>query len=151
MIPAQNSKVVLLTPPAAVINNSDVTVAELDTKGWDYCRIMVILGATDIALTACAVTESDTSGSGHSNVTGLVYGTSDNIAGETSSLPSATDDDSVFLFEIDLRRRKRYLDMDLTVGNGTSGACVTVLAELSRGEPLPDTATAAGAAEILRV
>jgi hypothetical protein len=151
MIHGQLHKVVNLTPPAAIVDNASYTVAELDTLDWDYCQIYVILGATDIAMTALAVTESDTSGSGHANVTGLVFGTSTNLAGSTSALPTATDDNDVFRFDIDLRKRKRYLDVTATAGNGTAGTFACIIAILSRGRIGPETAAEGGCNQILRV
>jgi hypothetical protein len=151
MIHGQSTKVVNLTPPAAIIDNSAVTVAELDTLGFDYCEIYVALGATDIAMTVLKVTESDTAGSGHADVTGLVFGTSTNTAGSTSALPTATDDNDVFKFEIDLRGRKRYLDMGATVGDGTNGTYICIIAILSRAEAMPKTATLQGCNQTLRV
>ena len=148
---AQRTKLVSITPPAAIIDDASLTTAELDTLGFDYARIVVWLGATDIALTALKVTESDTSGSDHADVTGLVFGTSENIAGSTSSLPAAGDDNDFFIFEIDLRGRKRYLDLVATVGNGTAGAFVVAWAELSVAETEPNSAADAGANQILRV
>ena len=151
MIHAQNVKYVSITPPAAIVDDGSYTTAEVDTIGFDYATVVVYLGASDIAMTALAVTESDSSGSGHANVTGLVYGTSTNVAGSTSSLPSATDDNKFFLFEIDLRGRKRYLDLTATAGDGSAGTFATMLAILSRAEESPGTAAGAGAADILRV
>jgi len=151
MVPAQNCKYVSVTPPAAIVDDASYTTAEIDTLGFDYAKVVVYLGATDVAMTALAVTESDTSASGHANVTGLVYGTSTDIDGSTSSLPSATDDNKFFVFEIDLRGRKRYLDVTATAGDGTTGTFATIWAELSRAEDTPVTASDAGAAAILRV
>lgn len=148
---AQNAKWVSVTPPAAIVDNASYTTAEIDTIGWEYAEIAVYLGATDIAMTALAVTESDTSGSGHANVTGLVYGTATDIDGNTSSLPSATDDNKFFIFQIDLRGRKRYLDVTATAGNGTSGTFATILCRLSRGKEAPSSVAEAGAAGLLRV
>lgn len=150
MIHAQNEKTVIVTAPGALLDNASATTTEIDTLGYDYCKIKVILGATDIALTALKVQESDTSGSGFADVTGLVYGTSENIAGDTSALPSATDDNKVFGFEIDLKARKRYLDVVATVGNGTNGAYVAIIAELSRAKDEPVTASERGYGDILR-
>jgi len=145
----QQIKYVNLTPPAAILDNTAITVAELDTLGWDYARIIVILGATDIALTVLKVTESDASGSGHADVTGLVFGTSTDIDGSTSALPTATDDNGFFVFQIDLRGRKRYLDMGATIGDGTAGGFVTIIAELSRGDTGPTTVAGMGATGVL--
>jgi len=137
----QNIKYVAITPPGALIDNASATTAEIDTLGFDYLTIVAHLGATDIAMTALAVTESDTTGSGHANVTGLVYGTSTDIDGNTSALPSATDDNGFFVFQIDLRGRKRYIDVTATVGDGTSGAYLTIIGMLSRADASPTTET----------
>jgi hypothetical protein len=151
MIAAQNTKLVNVTPPAAIIDDASLTTAAIDTKGFDYCTIKVILGATDIAMTALKVQESDASGSGFADVTGLVFGTSTDIDGNTSALPANDDDNGFFVFDIDLRGRKRYLDVVATVGNGSAGAFVTVIAELSRAAESPTTIAQRGAAGILRV
>lgn len=143
-------KVLNTTPPAAIIDDAAVTTAEIDTLGFDYAIVLVSLGATDIALTALSLQESDTSGSGHANVTGLVYGTSTDIDGNTSSLPSATNDNGVFAFEVDLRGRKRYLDVAATVGNGTSGAFVTIQTLLFRAKELPTSISDKGLTGCLR-
>jgi len=143
-------KVINSTPPAAIVDDASLTVAEIDTKGFDYAIVLVNLGATDIAMTALAVTESDTAGSGHANVTGLVYGTSTDIDGATSALPTADDDNGIFAFEIDLRGRKRYLDVTATVGNGTAGTFITVQTLLCRASEFPTTKTEKGLAGCLR-
>ena len=145
-----NYKVVNLTPPAAIVDDASLTVAELDTAGFDYAVILVTLGATDIAMTALKVTESDTSGSGHADVTGLVYGTSTDIEGNTSALPTADDDNGIFAFEIDLRARKRYLDVTATIGDGATGTYATVTAILSRASERPTSLTEKGYAGCLR-
>lgn len=151
MIPAQNYKFVAVTPPGAISDDATLTTAEIDTLGFDYAQIIVYLGATDIAMAALKVTESDTPGSGHADVTGLVFGTSTNTDGATSALPSATDDNKAFAFDIDLRGRKRYLDVTATTGDGTAGTYVTIFALLWRAEDTPTTAAQRGFAEVLRV
>lgn len=151
MNPLQKTKFLNITPPAAIKDNASWGVTEIDCLGWDYLQIVVMLGATDIAVAALAVTESDTSGSGHANVTGLIVGTSTNADGSTSALPSATDDNKIMLFEIDLRGRKRYIDLTFTAGDGTAGTYAAVLAILSRAKDAPVSATERGCDEILRV
>ena len=150
MIHAQNYKVVAVTPPQAIVDDASFTTAEIDTLGWEYAQYLCYLGATDIALTALAVTQSDASGSGHANVTGLVFGTSTNIAGSTSTLPSATDDDKFFIFDINLLGKKRYLDLTATMGDGSAGGFLCVVCLLWRGEDTPITAAQRGASQILR-
>lgn len=151
MNPLQNIKFVNLTPPAAIIDNASATVAELDTKGWDYAQIVMLLGATDIAMTALTVTESDTTGSGHANVTGLIVGTSTEIDGGTSVLPISTADNGIVCFDIDLRGRKRFLDMTVTAGDGSAGTYLAIFAILSRGKEAPTTMAERGCIQVLRV
>lgn len=150
MIHAQHTKLVSITPPAAKVDNGSYTTASIDTNGWDYCKVTVYLGDTDIAMTALKMQESDTDGS-YADITGLVFGTSANIAGSTSTLPSATDDNKFFVFDIDLRGRKRYLDLVATAGDGATGTYLTAWAELSRGKNGPVTAAERGASQILRL
>ena len=90
MVPGQNCKLVSVTPPAAIIDDAAVTTASINTVGYDYAMIVVYTGASDIAMTTLAIQESDTDGS-FGNITGLVWGTSANIDGDTSALPSASD------------------------------------------------------------
>ena len=147
----QNTKLVSITPPAAIVDNASYTTASIDTQGWDYMQVVVYLGATDIAMTALKLQESDTDGGSYADVTGLVFGTSSNIAGSTSTLPSATDDNKFFVFDVDLRGRKRYFDLVATAGDGTAGTFLTAFAILSRGKDQPVTAAERGASQILRV
>jgi hypothetical protein len=141
---------VSITPPAAIADNTTLTTAEIDTLGWSYLTIIVYLGATDIAMTALSVTHSDTAGSGHSAITGLVWGTSTNIDGSTSALPSATDDNLFQIAQIDLKGKRRYIDVTATIGDGAAGGFVTILGILSRPQVSPTTISEAGANEILR-
>lgn len=148
---ANLTKLVSVTPPAAIVDDASYTTATIDTKGFRHCRIVCYLGATDIAMAALKVQESDDSGmSGAADISGCVFGTSNNIAGVASTLPSATDDNKFFIFDIDLRGRKRYLDLVATAGNGTSGTFMAAWAELSEPETIPDSAAELGASQVLR-
>lgn len=151
MLAPFNRKLVAITPPEAIKDNGSYTTAEIDTAGWDYMVINVHLGATDIAMVAITATESDTAGSGHANITGAIFGTSNNDTGAASTLPSATDDNKFFGIFIDLRGRKRYIDLTLTNGDGTVGSFVVAWAELYRGKDGPRLATEAGYAQRLVV
>jgi len=151
MLDGHNFKLVSVTPPAAIIDNASATTAEIDTKGFEYARIIAYVGATDIAMTALKVTESDTSGSGHADVTGLVYGTSTDLAGSASALPTADADNKFFVFDIDLRGRKRYLDVTATCGDGSAGTFLAIWAELYQGDVAPSTVAGHGAGGMLKV
>lgn len=134
----QAKKVIVATPPAAIVDNAAVTVAEVDTLGFRKLEWLVILGATDIAVAAFKATQSDTAGSGHADISGGDFSVS------PATLPSATDDNKVFSINIDLLGKKRYHDLVLTAGDGTAGTYFTVLAILSEPEQWPDTAAERG-------
>lgn len=150
MIPAQNSKYLIVTSPAAIVDNSSFTTNSIDTAGFDYLQVVVAVGALDIAMTALKLQTSDTDGS-YGDLTGAIFGTSTNIDGSTSALPSATDDNKLFVIEVDLRGKKRWFDLVATMGDGSTGGFVAAIAILSKGEISPVTAAARGCDEILRV
>lgn len=149
----QQVKTVAITPPAAIVDNASYTTAAVDTFGYNKLRVCVLLGATDIAMTALKLQESDDSGmSGAADITGAVYGTSANPdTGTTSALPSATDDNKLFTFFVDLKGRKRYIDLVATAGDGSAGTYLAAWADLYNGNDTPTTATERGAAANLIV
>lgn len=140
-IPLQNIYVQNVTPPAAIVDNAAFTTAEIDTVvggvKYNYLTVLVSFGAMDIAVTAMALQSSDTSGSGFANVTGYVGGTD-------FTLPSATADNTVYAFQVDLRGKRRYFDLSLTGGDGTAGTFCSVLAILSQAAETPITAAGKG-------
>ena len=152
MLPAQDVKYgVIIADPQTIKDDAAWTTTEIDTLGWDYCEIIACIHDSDIEVATMQVTESDTTGSGHAAVTGLVWGTSTNIDGDTSAKPTATDDDTIQVAHIDLRYRKRYLDLSMTAGDGTAGTYASAIYRLSRGESTPLTMAAMGCDEVLRV
>ncbi len=152
MIQAQACKWLLTTPPVAAVNNAAALTATIDTAGFDYAEIVVALGVSSTSgITPLKVQESDYSNmSGGADVTGLVFGTSTDIAGATSALPVHTNDNTLWGFEIDLRARKRYLDVSVSVDNAGTGCFVTCLTRLSRAEQSPETLTLKGLTGCLR-
>lgn len=142
MFNLQNCKFVNVTPPAAIVDNAAFTTAIVDTRGFREVLFLVTLGALDIAVAAMKLQESDDSG-----MSGAV-----DIAGADFSvlpltLPSATDDNKLYGIFVDMRGRKRYLDLSLTGGDGATGTFATVLAVLSRAEETPNTAAERGLAQ----
>jgi hypothetical protein len=138
----QNVKVVNVTPPAAIVDNASFATTTIDTLGFNKVAIYFSLGATDIAMTALKVQESDDSGmSGAADITGAVYG-----ATGAPALPTATDDNKIFGFFIDLKGRKRYLDVVATAGDGSAGTFGACIAELYNGNATSDDATERGLA-----
>ncbi len=152
MIQAQNFKVAAAIPPEARKDNAASTMVEIDTLGYDYCTIILTLGATDIASALCKVTECATSGGSFTDVTGLIAGTSNNNTGSTSSQTSTTDN-TITVFEFELHNRERFLKMNFTAGNGTNGTFASAVALLSRknNAGVSDLAADRGAEQIIRL
>ncbi len=151
MLHAYNFKRVAITNPVAIVDNASWTTNEVDTAGYAHVVINVMLGANDIAIAAFKLQESDTSGSGFADITGAIFGTSNNDTGSASTLPSATDDDKLFSIFVDLKGRKRYLDLVLTNGDGTVGGFAVAWAELHRAQDAPRTAVETGYSQRLVV
>lgn len=151
MVPAQDLKFVSVTPPGAIVDDGSYTTNQIDTLGYEYCTIVCHVGATDIAMAALKVQESDVSGSGFADVVGLDFDGDTDIDSGTAALPAADDDNSFFVFEIDCRSRKRYLDLVATAGDGTTGTYMSATAILSRAKESPVSISERGAASVLRV
>lgn len=133
----QNCKWINVTPPGAIVDNAAYTTASVDTKGWNELAFVVSLGATDIALAAFKLTTSDTDGS-YADLSGADFSVS------PLTLPSATDDNKIYVIFVDLRGKKRYFDLSITGGDGTAGTYATVMAVLAGGNSAPSTATLRG-------
>lgn len=150
-LPVMTGKFFSITPPAAIVDNAAYTTAEIDTLGFDHLTVVLYLGATDIAMAACALQSSNTSGSGFATPDNLDMNGDTDIDGNTAALPTATDDNKFFIWDVDLRGRDRYWDLSITAGNGTNGTFATAFAILSKGDETPTTSAERGAANVLRV
>lgn len=130
-----NQKIVLLTPPGAIVDAAGFTTASLDTIGWNDVSFYAVLGATDIAMDALKVQHSDTDGS-YADVTGADFG----------GLPSADEDNKVVAAHISKKggAYKRFYDVVATAGNGSTGTYCTIFAILSNPDTAPDSAADRG-------
>ncbi len=140
----QNVKVVNVTPPAAIVDNASFTTNSIDTAGYGKLAVYFSLGATDIAMTALKLQESDDDSS-YGDITGCVYG-----ASGAAALPTADDDNKVFGFFVNLAGRKRYIDVVATAGNGAAGTFGTCIAVLYNGEGINTAAERGLAANLIK-
>lgn len=135
---AANLKVVPVTPPGAIVDNAAFTTAAVDTKGWRHLTFVAIFGALDIAPASASIR--------HSNASNMGSPATLATGGTDFALATATDSDNlVHLFEVDLLGKKRYLDFEITGGDGSLGTYLTIIAILSRPEESPNSATEHGA------
>ena len=133
--------------PAAILDDASATTICVDLRGSKYCQLFVMLGATDIAVTAMLLSESDTLTDANTLENGVA------ISGLTfaGSLPSATDDNKVYMFSFPTNGRKRYVDLTFTNGNGSAGGYVTAWANLFDMEIHNDNAASFNVAAIKRI
>ncbi len=151
MVHGQNMKYINVIPPVAIKDNASWVNVEIDTLGYDYLQVIFMLGATDIAMAVLKMQEATATGGSFADITGLVFGTSTNVAGNTSALPADDEDGNIFIFDINLLGRKRFLDLVATAGDGSAGTYASAIGILSRAGNAPSTAVERGAVEILRV
>ncbi len=141
---SQTAKIVKITPPGVVLDNTSATTNVVDTIGFGYAVVTVHLGATDIAMSALKLQHSDTKSSDTALTSGAdITGT---VGGTDFTLPSATADDGFVRFFVDLKGLGRYLDLVATVGDGSVGTYFTAWCDLYEGNITPGTATARGLA-----
>jgi hypothetical protein len=139
----------LLSPPQSVADNSTLTSLALDTYGYEYAKITVNLGVTDLALAGLKVQQSDLANMATPiDVPGTHYGTDNNDTNVASVLPGAADSNHSFAFFIDLRGKKRYLQVVATTPvSANNTALLEISADLGRPHESPLTAVNAGYAQ----
>lgn len=150
MILCQDFKCVPAIAPQVRKDDAAWTATAIDTKGFEYLTILFNIGATDIAFASLSVTHSDTDSS-YGPLTGAVFGTSADIAGNTSSLPGADQSDTMLRVDIDLKTAKRFVKVAGAAGNGSTGTYLSAVGLLSRANSVPTTAAQLGCAQVLRV
>lgn len=127
-----------VTKAASSVAASATHSHEIDTAGFKYASIDVVFSpftaATSSYASVLKVQESDASGSGQADVSGLSI-----TAGAGST--TGANVGAVARFNIDLRGRKRYLTVVTSPGNTVA---IVTSARLSKGEQHAVTASEAG-------
>lgn len=135
----------LLVPPQLKDNGAPTGLTYMDTNpnGVNYSQasFAIQIGTTDIATTAAPlISECDTTDGSYTAVTSAALG--DAI--------SATEDDGVFVINLDLRyAHKRYLKCEITAGNGSAGTNLSVLGILRSPNRTTGSATDTGTTEVI--
>ena len=129
-ISIQNEANVVMAP--AQLSSGGTAQMWFDRIGFDYAEVDVVCGVLSTSggfPSVCRITESDATVI--SNFTTITGG---------SATMNASIGESVTKFQIDLRNRKRYINLDVT--NGTTTLVVGAVARLIRAEQSKDTAAA---------
>lgn len=147
MIHSQNKKFLVVKNFGTVATNSTDT-SYFDTQGFHYAKVLVVCnpaGATNSSATFTTVNlrEGDTTSS-FATCSGFVTGTD-----FTKPTNNNTSYGAVIEFNVDLRKRKRYIQIQSTPGAAaTDMGSYGVFAILSRAEEAPNTTAEALAAVI---
>lgn len=151
MIEAQKAKYVAAVSPAAIIDNASATATAIDCKGARYAEIIVVQGTTDIAITALKLQECETSGGSYTDITGATFSAGLDTDGTALALPSATDDNQIAVFQVNLDKRMRFIKVVATFGDGSVGGFIAAVARLSELSKVPDVSTDLANGGVLRV
>ena len=125
------------------VETGSVTVTPANVRGFRFARVVLYLGVNS-ELAKLTLRESDD----QSNWTVLVdAATAQNIDGKLFPL-GANAQPLIVAFEVDLKGRALYLDLDVNTGTPTG---VAIWAELDRAERRPSSGADFGAASLWRV
>jgi hypothetical protein len=151
MNPAQEMRLVQITPPQILVDANPWVCAEIDTLDWDYCTIVVQLGGIAANM---AVLRVD-----HGNATGVMEARANatlgnanciNIEGDAALLPAtATDENTFQVFQFDMRHNRRFLQLVAEAGAGNT--YLSAFAILTRAKSKPVTMDELGCDEVVRL
>jgi len=139
------------TKTVAKLGTADTTTAQtfthsIDTLGYDYASIDVVFEAnaatTNAVATALKLGQGDTTAA-YTDITAYVGGGSGGFTIPTTSL---TDASNVVRFNVDMRGKKRYLNVSATP---IAASVVCAVAQLSKAEVGPANASEAGVAAVV--
>lgn len=129
----QDSKVVVLLAPIG-IDDAAATSLACDCLGFHWATVLFVTGLTDDAsYDSLSLEECDTSGGSYTAITG---------SGHTA--PITTQDGLVWRWDLDLRKRKRYLKAVIDPGDGTADSLASCVAILSVPDIEPQSAADLG-------
>lgn len=125
------------------------TPVNIDTKGFAAAVIVFMYGASDIAMAALSIYESDDTTDGNF----AIIASSNYATSGIGTLPSSTEDNLLFGWKIPSlgTARKRYLRINAMPGDGSTGSYAAAYAVLGPSEVGIDTASEAGFSQFITV
>jgi hypothetical protein len=137
--------------PQAIVDAGSWTCYAVDTNGCKAVHCLIHLGASDIAMAALKVQESDALSSATALNTGTDIALGD-FSVSPATLPSATADNTFLLVSIPVTgARKRYFNLVATAGDGSNGTFITACWIKESLDEAPNTATKRGLGQHLIV
>lgn len=138
MVHGQTDKEVVVLVSASVASTATAT-ANIDTLGFDQCQVNVTVDDDTTAFIVLKLQESETSDGSFADITAFVGG---GAGGFTMPVSAAAT--KIFRMNVDLTKRKRWLQLELTPGD--AAVQLSANARLSRAHTIPDTLAEAGLA-----
>lgn len=109
--------VVATTDPQAIYDDATATTDFVDMSVFDKVMFIICIGATDITVDALLQESDASNGSSPSS-----------ISGKALTQVTADDDNKQFTIEVSASEcSKRYVGCNATIGDGSTGAFVTVI------------------------
>src|SRR5579862_8050858 len=99
MIHSTTTKDIVSLQPAARVNNNAASCAAVDRRGFDHATVKLLMGTNDVGFTVMKLQESDDN-STWTDIPGSDYSVS-------GTLPGSSDQNKLYLWDVDLRPRKR--------------------------------------------
>ena len=154
MLPERKS---IIMVEAGQCTSAGTVVGTLDTYGADFAEIDIFAGSADAAvtqLTSLRMAESDTQSAFTAHTDGDAVTAFVGAAATSTSagfvLPAlSSTKQNLYIFNVDLRGRKRYLGVDITIAKQTEG--VGMIGHLYRNETSPPQVTGATSADGARL
>lgn len=141
-----NNYAVVATPPGTCATNATTSIL-IDKTGFNFARFVISPGTFSTegeTFRTITLKESDTSTSytSHSTVTGANFATTTSTSA-TQTMPAVTELGlgPAIIMDVDLRKRKKYVSVQVTPGATTSNiALFAILAEPSISKDSTTTA-----------
>lgn len=156
MIEAQDMKTEVMIAPTTVFTEADSAVGYLDTQGWEYATITTILSSgasTKYQANVLKITEGTNSAAASAvpaftGTTNTVTSTSAGFLIPIMSTVTGVQGGHTWQFQIDLRKRERYLALTYEADTTCRASAVAML---SRGKQVPgaDAGSVASGNEIV--
>ena len=129
----QDCKVECVIPPQTItIADAATTYGYIDTLGWDHLKLILVAAIEASSSNMCdklSISEG-TNSTAATAITALLGGTAFTIP------LYDTDEGATVVFDIDLRKRERYLRVNHSSGADSTCAVIGIL---SRGKVMPGT------------
>lgn len=138
VVHAQDMKVeTVIAPSTVTLATNSSNYGYLDTIGWEHAKIIVI-SAIEATTSDCAIVLKITEGTNSTAATAIVALTGGTVTSASVGfvIPIYSAEGAAVALDIDLRKRERYLRLQVNPGAASTFGAIAIL---SRGKVMPGT------------